>query len=76
MFHGLDLVFGIVPNVQRVHFSPTLSKHASDKLGKLGLCANVFAFLIEDRETTMHSLDVEGSFTQICNQSTGRLLLV
>ncbi len=76
MFHGLDLVFGIVPNVQRVHFSPTLSKHASDQLGKLGLCANVFAFLIEDRETTMHSLDVEGSFTQICNQSTGRLLLV
>lgn len=79
MFHGLDLVFGIVPNVQRVHFSPMLqsvSKHASDKWGKSGSCANVFAFLIEDRETTMHSLDVEGGFTHMCNQSTGRLLLV
>ncbi len=56
--------------------SDAVSKRASDKWGKSGLRANVFAFLIEDRETTMHSLNAEGGFTHTCNQSTGRPLLV
>lgn len=56
--------------------SDAVSKRASDEWGKSGSCANVFAFLIEDRETTMHSLAVDGGFSNTCNQSTCRPLLV
>lgn len=56
--------------------SDAVSKRASDKWGKSGSRANVLAFLIEDRETTMHSLALEGGFTHTCNPSTGRPLLV